>query len=49
LSTGASHFVQKQESNNVSANKVQANDNTVSEKDKKKDKHNEHGEQFDSK
>jgi hypothetical protein len=49
MSTGASHFVQKQESNNVSANKVQVNDNTVSEKDKKKDKHNKHGEQFDSK
>jgi hypothetical protein len=48
MSTGASSFVNKQESA-VPANKVQVNDNTAVDKDKKKDKHNKHVEQFDAK
>jgi hypothetical protein len=48
MSTAASSFVNKQESA-VPANKVQVNDNTAVDKDKKKDKHNKHVEQFDAK
>jgi hypothetical protein len=48
MSTAASSFVNKQESA-VPANKVQVNDNTAVDRDKKKDKHNKHVEQFDAK
>jgi hypothetical protein len=48
MSTGESSFVNKQEPA-VPANKVQVNDNTAVDKDKKKDKHNKHVEQFDAK
>jgi hypothetical protein len=48
MSTGASNYVNKQESS-VPANKVQVNDNTTSDRDKKKDKHNKNAEHFDSK